>query len=59
VAIPVVDPNGRTGQANLRGDAARRVVEGIGTPSSGVWQTFRTAKGTLLQAAWRYLLPHE
>ena len=59
VAVPAVDANSRTGQADLRGDAARRVVDGIGTPASGVWQTFRTAKGTLLQAAWRYLLPHE
>jgi hypothetical protein len=59
VAIPPMDADRRTGQADLHGNAARRVIAGIGTPSSGVWQTFRTARGVLLQAAWRYLLPHE
>jgi hypothetical protein len=59
VAIPPTDADRRIGQANLHGNAARRVIAGIGTPSSGVWQTFRTARGGLLQAAWRYLLPSE
>ena len=60
VAVPPLDADSRTGQANLYGRAARRVVAGIGSaPPSATWQTFRTERGTVVQAAWRYLLPHE
>jgi hypothetical protein len=59
VAIPPIDANGRTGQANVYGPAARRVIAGIGVPPSGTWQAFRTRRGAVLQTAWRYLLPDE
>lgn len=59
VAVPPIEANARTGQANVHGAAARRVIAGIGLPPSGTWQTFRTRKGAALQAAWRYLLPDE
>jgi hypothetical protein len=59
VAIPPIDPDGRAGQSNVYGPAARRIVDGIGVPPSGIWQNFRTPAGEVLEAAWRYLLPDE
>jgi hypothetical protein len=55
VTIPPIDDNGRTGQADVRGAAARRVMAAM----TGTWQVFRTRRGTVLQAARRYLLPDE
>jgi hypothetical protein len=55
VAIPPIDANARTGQADVHGPAARRVIAAM----SGTWQVFRTRKGLVLQAARRYLLPDE
>jgi hypothetical protein len=61
VPVPHIGQDSRSGQADLRGGAARQVVRGIGTPppDHGVWQAFRTPKRVLVQAAWRYLLPDE
>jgi hypothetical protein len=55
VAIPPIDANARTGQADVHGPAARRVIAAM----SGTWQVFRTRKGLVFQAARRYLLPDE
>jgi hypothetical protein len=59
VPVPRVSDTSRTGQEDLHGMTARRAVRGIGRPRDGVWPMFRTDHGLLLQAAWRYLLPHE
>ncbi len=55
VTVPPIDPDGRSGQANVYGEAARRVIASM----SGTWQLFRTQQGQLLEAGWRYLLPDE
>jgi hypothetical protein len=55
VAVPPIDPNRRTGQSNVYGDAARRVTDSM----SATWQLLRTRTGDVLEAAWRYLLPDE
>jgi hypothetical protein len=55
---PIAEPR-RIGRLDLHGRPARRVVRGIPDRRDGLWQTFRTGNGMLLQAAWRYLLPHE
>jgi len=55
VAVPPIDPDGRAGQGNVYGDAAGRVVAGM----PATWQIYRTARGQVLEGAWRYLLPDE
>jgi hypothetical protein len=59
VPVPRVTEPSRIGRLDLHGPTARRVVRGIDSRRDGIWQTFRTGNGVLLQAAWRYLLPHE
>ena len=59
VPVPALDPASGLGHLDLHGPAARRLTYAVGPADAWQWPTLRTPSGTLLQTAWRYLLPHE
>jgi hypothetical protein len=59
VPVPVLDPISGMGHEDLHGRTARRLTYAVQATATWSWPTLRTADGTLLLAAWRYLLPHE
>ena len=59
VRVPALDAASGMGREDLRGRTARRWTYAVQPTVAWSGPILRIADGTLLQVAWRYLLPHE